>query len=115
MTRQQVRASVAEYRRRATLARQFRARRQALRGQRGSSTGLQHSLAMADILGDLRDAGHVKLSDALKAWNAHLGDTARASTPEQVMASRAAARKLTTEINQIIDAIPVEWSGRRVR
>lgn len=107
MTRQQVRTSVAEYRRHATLVRQFKARRQALRGQRGSSTGLQHSLAMAEIVRSLTEAGHVWMADALKAWNLHL----ELGTKED----RLAARRLTSDINARIDDIPVTFSGKRAR
>lgn len=112
MNRQEVRASVEEYRRRATLVRQFKVRRQALRGQRGSSTGLVHSLAMDAILERLTQAGHTKMVGLLKDWHAKLELAALGHV--KVKEYRQTARELTGQVNGLIELIPVTWFGKRV-
>lgn len=106
MNRQDVLNAVEEYRRRAKLLRQFKARRQALRGQRGSSTGLQHSLAMDAFLERLTQAGHTMLVGTLKDWHAKLELAALGHVKAEEY--RQEARGLTTKANSLVDLIPAK-------
>lgn len=110
MNRPEVRNNVAEYRRRSKLVREFRARQRALRvsaGQRGSSTGLQHSIAMNEILKQLSDGRQPMLAQLLKDWHGYLERAAQGHTP---LDCRAAARRLAQRINELVEEVPLRGS-----
>lgn len=114
MNRQQVKVLVEAYRRHSTAYRSFKRRQKPLRGQRGSSTGLQHSLAMDEVLKLLTEAGHTKIVGLLKDWHDRLNLAALGHV--KATEYRAIARGNSGRINRLVEAIPFGWpEGKRVR